>query len=100
MKFGLDVPTTGPYADPRLLAQFAADAEASGWDGFFVWDILNSAPPPWVRFRIWERVRGWRGSAGDQGVGGARDGLWPGGPALWEQAAAVVPGVGAVGHAG
>jgi len=41
-------------ADPRLLAQLAADAEAAGWDGFFLWDhIVYSAPTsavldPWV----------------------------------------------------
>jgi alkanesulfonate monooxygenase SsuD/methylene tetrahydromethanopterin reductase-like flavin-dependent oxidoreductase (luciferase family) len=40
MKFGLDVPTTGAYADPRLLAQLAEEAEAAGWDGFFIWDVL------------------------------------------------------------
>jgi alkanesulfonate monooxygenase SsuD/methylene tetrahydromethanopterin reductase-like flavin-dependent oxidoreductase (luciferase family) len=32
-------------ADPRLLAGLAADAEAAGWDGFFLWDhIVYSAP--------------------------------------------------------
>ncbi len=35
MKFGLDVPTTGAYADARVLAQLATGAEATGWDGFF-----------------------------------------------------------------
>jgi alkanesulfonate monooxygenase SsuD/methylene tetrahydromethanopterin reductase-like flavin-dependent oxidoreductase (luciferase family) len=41
-------------ADPRLLARLAADAEAAGWDGFFLWDhITYSAPTsavldPWV----------------------------------------------------
>jgi alkanesulfonate monooxygenase SsuD/methylene tetrahydromethanopterin reductase-like flavin-dependent oxidoreductase (luciferase family) len=41
-------------ADPRLLAQLAADAEANGWDGFFLWDhITYSAPTsavldPWI----------------------------------------------------
>jgi alkanesulfonate monooxygenase SsuD/methylene tetrahydromethanopterin reductase-like flavin-dependent oxidoreductase (luciferase family) len=41
-------------ADPRLLARLAADAEAAGWDGFFLWDhIVYSAPTsavldPWV----------------------------------------------------
>ncbi len=57
MRFGLDVATSGPYADVRLLADLAAEAEAAGWDGFFVWDILLSddeADPgrpvsdPWV----------------------------------------------------
>ncbi|WCB93205.1 F420-dependent glucose-6-phosphate dehydrogenase [Baekduia alba] len=41
-------------ADPRLLADLAAEAEAAGWDGFFLWDhIVYSAPTsavldPWV----------------------------------------------------
>jgi alkanesulfonate monooxygenase SsuD/methylene tetrahydromethanopterin reductase-like flavin-dependent oxidoreductase (luciferase family) len=41
-------------ADPRLLASLAADAEAAGWDGFFLWDhIVYSAPTsavldPWI----------------------------------------------------
>jgi alkanesulfonate monooxygenase SsuD/methylene tetrahydromethanopterin reductase-like flavin-dependent oxidoreductase (luciferase family) len=41
-------------ADPRLLAELAADAEAQGWDGFFLWDhIVYSAPTtavldPWI----------------------------------------------------
>jgi alkanesulfonate monooxygenase SsuD/methylene tetrahydromethanopterin reductase-like flavin-dependent oxidoreductase (luciferase family) len=41
-------------ADPRLLAQLAADAEAAGFDGFFLWDhIVYSAPvrevlDPWI----------------------------------------------------
>jgi alkanesulfonate monooxygenase SsuD/methylene tetrahydromethanopterin reductase-like flavin-dependent oxidoreductase (luciferase family) len=41
-------------ADPRLLASLAADAEAAGFDGFFLWDhIVYSAPTsavldPWV----------------------------------------------------
>lgn len=51
MKFGLDVPTTDEYADARLLAQLAADAEAAGWDGFFVWDVLLGDKPvidPWL----------------------------------------------------
>jgi alkanesulfonate monooxygenase SsuD/methylene tetrahydromethanopterin reductase-like flavin-dependent oxidoreductase (luciferase family) len=43
MRFGLDVPTSGEYADPRLLAELAAEAETAGWDGFFVWDILTGA---------------------------------------------------------
>ncbi|HMJ36059.1 MAG TPA: LLM class flavin-dependent oxidoreductase [Baekduia sp.] len=41
-------------ADPRLLAELAADSEAAGFDGFFLWDhIVYSAPTravldPWV----------------------------------------------------
>jgi alkanesulfonate monooxygenase SsuD/methylene tetrahydromethanopterin reductase-like flavin-dependent oxidoreductase (luciferase family) len=51
MKFGLDVPTTGAYADARVLAQLAIEAEAAGWDGFFVWDVLPEKHPvidPWI----------------------------------------------------
>lgn len=51
MKFGLDVPTTGEYADARVLVQLAADAEAAGWDGFFLWDVLLGDQPaldPWI----------------------------------------------------
>jgi alkanesulfonate monooxygenase SsuD/methylene tetrahydromethanopterin reductase-like flavin-dependent oxidoreductase (luciferase family) len=57
VRFGLDVSTAGQFADAGLLAGLAADAEGSGWDGFFVWDtLLGSADPgepepvadPWV----------------------------------------------------
>lgn len=52
MKFGLDVPTSDAYADPRQLAQLAAEAEAAGWDGFFIWDVLlgDNKPvvDPWI----------------------------------------------------
>jgi alkanesulfonate monooxygenase SsuD/methylene tetrahydromethanopterin reductase-like flavin-dependent oxidoreductase (luciferase family) len=51
MKFGLDVPTTGDYADGRVLAQLAAEAETAGWDGFFIWDVLLGDQPaidPWI----------------------------------------------------
>jgi len=40
MRFGIDVPNHGPYSDPRLLAELAREAEAAGWDGFFIWDHL------------------------------------------------------------
>lgn len=51
MKFGLDVPTTGLYADAHVLGQLAAEAEAVGWDGFFVWDVLSGDTvviDPWI----------------------------------------------------
>lgn len=55
IKFGLDVSTAGAYADPRVLADLAADAEKAGWDGFFVWDVLfndntfdDPVSDPWV----------------------------------------------------
>ena len=51
MRFGLDVPVSGDYADPRLLGDLAAEAEASGWDGFFLQDTLSLDAPacdPWL----------------------------------------------------
>jgi hypothetical protein len=36
MRFGLDVPVNGAFADPRLLGRLAGEAERAGWDGFFV----------------------------------------------------------------
>jgi alkanesulfonate monooxygenase SsuD/methylene tetrahydromethanopterin reductase-like flavin-dependent oxidoreductase (luciferase family) len=43
MKYGLDIPTAGVYADARVLAELAAEAEEAGWDGFFIWDVLFSS---------------------------------------------------------
>ena len=40
MKFGLEVPTTGAWADVGVQVQVALEAEAMGWDGFFVGDAL------------------------------------------------------------
>jgi alkanesulfonate monooxygenase SsuD/methylene tetrahydromethanopterin reductase-like flavin-dependent oxidoreductase (luciferase family) len=54
MKFGVDVPTHGRYADPQLLLEMALDAEEAGWDGFFLWDhiaLAGKAPQvtdPWI----------------------------------------------------
>jgi alkanesulfonate monooxygenase SsuD/methylene tetrahydromethanopterin reductase-like flavin-dependent oxidoreductase (luciferase family) len=55
MQYALDIPISGVYADPSVLADLAADAEAAGWDGFFLWDVLlgsaQRAEPlvdPWV----------------------------------------------------
>jgi alkanesulfonate monooxygenase SsuD/methylene tetrahydromethanopterin reductase-like flavin-dependent oxidoreductase (luciferase family) len=41
MRFGMNVPIFGEYADVRLLAELAAEAEGSGWDGFWVWDHVH-----------------------------------------------------------
>jgi alkanesulfonate monooxygenase SsuD/methylene tetrahydromethanopterin reductase-like flavin-dependent oxidoreductase (luciferase family) len=51
---GLTVPIFDDLADPRVLADLAAGAEAAGWDGFFVWDHVRYRPPvtaatdPWI----------------------------------------------------
>lgn len=44
MKFALNMPNMGAFADGRLLAELAVEAEAAGWDGFFVWDSIAIDP--------------------------------------------------------
>ncbi|MFP4395793.1 MAG: LLM class flavin-dependent oxidoreductase [Anaerolineales bacterium] len=52
MKYGIYLPNFGPYGDARVLADLAHDAEAAGWDGFFLWDHVAGHPldfvDPWV----------------------------------------------------
>jgi alkanesulfonate monooxygenase SsuD/methylene tetrahydromethanopterin reductase-like flavin-dependent oxidoreductase (luciferase family) len=51
MKFGLDIPINGPYANVRTLVELAVEAKEAGWDGFFLQDVLYSKEPvvdPWV----------------------------------------------------
>ncbi|GAA4981476.1 LLM class flavin-dependent oxidoreductase [Actinopolymorpha pittospori] len=38
MRFSINIPNFGDFADPRTVASLAATAEEAGWDGFFVWD--------------------------------------------------------------
>lgn len=40
MRHALNVPNFGAFSDVALLVSLARDAEAAGWDGFFVWDHL------------------------------------------------------------
>ncbi len=54
MKYAISIPNFGDWADPRTMMSLAGDAEAAGWDGFFLWDHIRfSATPlpvqdPWV----------------------------------------------------
>lgn len=55
MRYAVNMPNFGLCADPRLLMSLARDAEASGWDGFFLWDHVLVDPSwetpiadPWV----------------------------------------------------
>ena len=38
MRFSINIPNFGDFADPRTVATVAAAAEQAGWDGLFVWD--------------------------------------------------------------
>jgi alkanesulfonate monooxygenase SsuD/methylene tetrahydromethanopterin reductase-like flavin-dependent oxidoreductase (luciferase family) len=38
MRFSVNIPNFGDFADPRNVATVAAAAEQAGWDGVFVWD--------------------------------------------------------------
>ncbi len=40
MQYAIYLPTFGDLADARALADLAAEAEAAGWDGCFLWDHL------------------------------------------------------------
>lgn len=47
MRFGLFAPNYGTFADTRWVAARAADAEAAGWNGFFLWDHVDYHGGPW-----------------------------------------------------
>ena len=53
MKYAIYMPAAGDHADPRALADLAREAEAAGWDGFFLWDHItmgwtDRATDPWI----------------------------------------------------
>jgi len=55
MRYGVNVPNFAEFADVRTAAALAAEAEAAGWDGFFVWDHMVFAKEqrlpladPWI----------------------------------------------------
>lgn len=55
MRYAVNLPVIGEYADPRALVMLAQDAERAGWDAVFVWDSLvfdvQTRPPvsdPWI----------------------------------------------------
>ncbi len=45
MRHGLFLPAFDGLADPDCLVELAVEAEAAGWDGFFLWDHLLYAEP-------------------------------------------------------
>ena len=53
MQYAIDIPNFGAFADPRLTAEIAREAEAAGWDAVWVWDHIMRDPAdphadPWL----------------------------------------------------
>jgi alkanesulfonate monooxygenase SsuD/methylene tetrahydromethanopterin reductase-like flavin-dependent oxidoreductase (luciferase family) len=53
VRWSLNVPPFGPFADPRTTAGLAREAEDAGWDAFFLWDHLlapdaSAVADPWT----------------------------------------------------
>ena len=53
MKFAIDIPNFGAFADPHLTAEVAREAESAGWDAVWVWDHVwrDEGVPyadPWI----------------------------------------------------
>jgi alkanesulfonate monooxygenase SsuD/methylene tetrahydromethanopterin reductase-like flavin-dependent oxidoreductase (luciferase family) len=44
MRFAIDIPNFGDFADPRLTAEVAREAEDAGWDAVWVWDHIMRDP--------------------------------------------------------
>lgn len=58
LQSALWLPLFEELSDPLVVAELAADAEAAGWDGVFVWDQLFWRPPvrrvadPWITLAV------------------------------------------------
>jgi len=57
VKYAVDVPNFGYWADPRRMAGFAAGVERAGWDGLSLWDHIlawdgNEVADPWVLLAV------------------------------------------------
>ncbi len=54
MRYAVNLPAFGDFADPNALSELAYEAEQVGWDGFFIWDHMVFDPSwhpmldPWV----------------------------------------------------
>jgi alkanesulfonate monooxygenase SsuD/methylene tetrahydromethanopterin reductase-like flavin-dependent oxidoreductase (luciferase family) len=67
MRFGVYVPSYGPFGDPLVLRDLAVAAEAAAWDGFFMFDVINpldNQPPPvadpWVTLAAIAQATTWK----------------------------------------
>ncbi len=57
MRYSINIPNFGDFADPKAVARVATEAEQAGWDGLFVWDHVvhdkqarrgQSFGDPWI----------------------------------------------------
>jgi alkanesulfonate monooxygenase SsuD/methylene tetrahydromethanopterin reductase-like flavin-dependent oxidoreductase (luciferase family) len=53
MRYAINLPAFGAFADVHALAALAQEAEVAGWDGFFIWDHLQAeagvpVADPWI----------------------------------------------------
>jgi len=53
MRYAIDIPNFGDFANPRITAEVAREAEAAGWDAVWVWDHVwrDEGVPyadPWI----------------------------------------------------
>ncbi len=55
MRFSINIPNFGDFADAQTVARVASAAEAAGWDGLFLWDHVvhtkrdrRSCGDPWM----------------------------------------------------
>lgn len=53
LKYGLYLPNFGAFGRPQAVVEMAKIAEASGWDGIFIWDHINrniqtEVVDPWI----------------------------------------------------
>jgi alkanesulfonate monooxygenase SsuD/methylene tetrahydromethanopterin reductase-like flavin-dependent oxidoreductase (luciferase family) len=46
VRHGLSIPNFGDWSDPRTMVDLAREAEAAGWDGFFLWDHVRFSATP------------------------------------------------------
>jgi alkanesulfonate monooxygenase SsuD/methylene tetrahydromethanopterin reductase-like flavin-dependent oxidoreductase (luciferase family) len=51
VRYGVTLPPFDDWSDPRVVMAMAAEVEAAGWDGFFLWDHV-SWNPAWGTPRI------------------------------------------------
>jgi alkanesulfonate monooxygenase SsuD/methylene tetrahydromethanopterin reductase-like flavin-dependent oxidoreductase (luciferase family) len=52
VQYGINLPPFGEFADARVIAGLARQAEDGGWDGFFLWDHIagwsDNIADPWI----------------------------------------------------